>query len=206
MNNNFLAGLSIEIPKPCLIRQGGDPSLSAPGPAQRTAFSEALGSILQTDQAHVLLQGLNALLGQASNYAITGSAALAVHGLLNNTPLNRQPGDLDVVASPHAMEVLSNRNASDLAFFNMHCEPGNRSHIVWNPPNRAPLKVDIISAKNTGAGAGLDSAQAMDGQRVVTVPALRQNLLNRLQTDPAEPKCAADLAFISTHFPNASGN
>ncbi|MFN7881675.1 MAG: hypothetical protein ACK5PF_01480, partial [bacterium] len=181
------------------ILQTDQQTLNPLSPSAPSALAPALNSILNVSNSDILLRGLNELLGGASSYAVTGSAALAIHAQTLNVEFTRQPADLDIILECHAMECLSRRTPRDLAQFNMECKPGNNTHLMWNASDDRSIKVDVISCSSRTAGSGLQSSVTIDGQRVVAVAELHQNLLNRLDRTPTLVKPRQDVEFIDQH-------
>ena len=124
--------LSLDVPVPSLVRTSHglpvDPQVLNKQPP---AISAALAEILNTPDAGKLLLGLNELFGSASEYAIGGSVALALHHRSITDSTARRPNDLDVVVSPSAMDRLSDLDHQGLSQLGFKSEPGNTESLSW---------------------------------------------------------------------------
>lgn len=161
---------------------------------QPPAISAALAEILNTPDAGKLLLGLNELFGSASEYAIGGSVALALHHRSNADSTARRPNDLDVVVSPSGMDRLSDLDHLGLSQLGFKSEPGNTESLSWAGQGRESLVVDVVPAKNSIAGRGFERRQMHGGVNVIPLQALVDNLTYRVRSEPANQQARSDLA------------
>lgn len=187
--------LSLDVPVPGLVRaSNGLPVDPLALNKQQPAISTALAEILNTPNAGKLLLGLNEMFGSASEYAIGGSVALALHQRLIADQAARRPNDLDVLISPSAMDRLSDLDHHGLSLLGFKSEPGNTESLTWVGSAGKALVVDVVPAKNSVAGRGFDRRQYVDGVNVIPLQALIDNLTYRVQTEPSNEQARGDLA------------
>lgn len=161
---------------------------------QPPAISAALAEILNTPDAGKLLLGLNELFGSASEYAIGGSVALALHHRSITDSTARRPNDLDVVVSPSGMDRLSDLDQQGLSQLGFKSEPGNTESLSWAGQGHESLVVDVVPARNSVAGRGFEYRQMHGGVNVIALQALVDNLTYRVQSEPLNDKARGDLA------------
>lgn len=187
--------LSIDVPVPGLVRTSHglpvDPQVLN---MQPPAISAALAEILNTPDAGKLLLGLNELFGSASEYAIGGSVALALHHRSITDSTARRPNDLDVVVSPSGMDRLSDLDQQGLSQLGFKSEPGNTESLSWAGQGHESLVVDVVPARNSVAGRGFEYRQMHGGVNVIALQALVDNLTYRVQSEPLNDKARGDLA------------
>lgn len=187
--------LSLDVPVPSLVRTSHglpvDPQALNKEPPR---IGSALAEILNTPDAGKLLLGLNELFGSASEYAIGGSVALALHHRSNADLTARRPNDLDVVVSPSAMDRLSDLDHQGLSQLGFKSEPGNTESLSWAGQGRESLVVDVVPAKNSIAGRGFERRQMHGGVNVIPLQALVDNLTYRVRSEPANQQARSDLA------------
>lgn len=187
--------LSLDVPVPGLVRTSHglpvDPQVLNKQPP---AISAALAEILNTPDAGKLLLGLNELFGSASEYAIGGSVALALHHRSITDSTARRPNDLDVVVSPSAMDRLSDLDHQGLSQLGFKSEPGNTESLSWAGQGHESLVVDVVPARNSVAGRGFEYRQMHGGVNVIPLQALVDNLTYRVQSEPLNDRARGDLA------------
>lgn len=196
MNNGFL-NLALNLPAPCLVCERDGIEISATALQEPVApISNALAAILNTPHAGKLLLGLNELFGSASEYAITGSTAVALHCSGMPAQPFRIPNDLDVVVTPSGMCRLGNIDHQGLATVGFACEPGNTESVVWLGHGEKPLRVDVINRNNGIAGRGFERSVDLQGVRVIPLDQLAANLQQRIDSNLGSEHTLDDLAFI----------
>ncbi|WP_414676284.1 hypothetical protein [Limnobacter sp.] len=187
--------LSLDVPVPSLVRTSHglpvDPQVLNKQPP---AISAALAEILNTPDAGKLLLGLNELFGSASEYAIGGSVALALHHRSITDSTARRPNDLDVVVSPSAMDRLSDLDHQGLSQLGFKSKPGNTESLSWAGQGHESLVVDVVPARNSVAGRGFEYRQMHGGVNVIPLQALVDNLTYRVQSEPLNDRARGDLA------------
>lgn len=191
--------LNINIPKDSLIGETlsvdmNPAALQQPEPL----LGKALAQILNAPNAGKLLLGLNELFGSASEFAITGSTALAVHQLKQGAAApERMPNDLDVVVSAEGFQRLGLMNAAAIQSLGFDAVPDSASSLIWTGRPDKPLSVDIVSAKIRPAGLGFDSSETVDGIKVVKPEILATNLNNRIGEKIDVDKATSDLRVLN---------
>lgn len=195
MKAPIFASLHLDVPVSSLVRASDgllvDPQgLRKPPPA----VSSALAEILNTPDAGKLLLGLNELFGSASEYAIGGSVALALHYRSIAGQNVRRPNDLDVVVSPSAMDRLSDLDHQGLGQLGFKSEPGNSESLEWIGQGHDSVKVDVVHARNSFVGRGFENRQFLGGVNVIPLQSLIDNLKFRVQNEPGNVQAQNDLA------------
>ncbi|HEX4856906.1 MAG TPA: hypothetical protein VFV28_08835 [Limnobacter sp.] len=198
MNSLDLSGFQLKMGSPCLLRASRGIEVDPQALNQQApSLSQVMGKILQQLDAGQLLLGLNELFGSASEYAITGSTALAIHQhLANSGAVARAPGDLDVVVSNAGLQRLSSIDFSGAATLGFSCGPAEKESLTWRSPGQAELKVDVISSSNRAAGVGFHLAEFKGGVRVMPLNILEKSLISRAENGECGPHQEEDLHAI----------
>lgn len=193
-----LSSFNIRTAPSCLLKTSHGIDINPQALQQKAPeLAEVMASVTNTPDAGHLLLGLNELFGSASDYAITGSAALALHQHLAGLGATaRRPNDIDVVVGQSGLQRLYSIDFEGAAKLGFGCGPQEKAKLNWKGPNNSTLTVDVISSTNRAAGRGFIEAVPTAGVRVVPLSVLKNNLLKRAEDGLAGPHQAQDLESI----------
>lgn len=191
--------LNLQIPKDSLIGESlsvhvDSAALQKPEPP----LSTALEQILNAPGAGKLLLGLAEMFGSASEFAITGSTALAVHQLKQGAAApERIPNDLDVLVSAAGFQRLGLMNAAAIQSLGFDAVPDSASSLVWTGRDNKPLTIDVVSTTNRLAGQGFGNSETVGGVKVVKPEVLASNLNNISGDQASVEKARSDLRVLN---------
>ena len=141
------------------------------------------------------------MLGDASNVAITGSVAFALHLANLGCELVRRPANLDFLVNQTTMKNFRNVDADALYSKGFMRSAAAPDQLEWSNGHHK-VRINAIESNVSPAGRGLGTSRYLHGLRVVPLSTLISNLESRALSELHNNQVKSDIAAVYTTLLN----